>query len=1279
MEHYLKAEKLWYVTNTIKPSQNVVEEVVQNQTAITKWEEDDEQCLARVVLCIDDSQVTHVRSAVSAKQAWNMLKQYHERNTLTNKVCIMRRICSTKLSEGGNIEQHLGELTDMFQKLVDLGDELIDSWKVALVLSSLPASYDTLVTALESRPEADLTISMVHEKLVSEYKRRSDSNGGASNSTALKVTSNAESECFFCKRKGHMKKDCRKYKKWKEGKEKEGEKQQKANKVSDDTHSEFLFTISPRSGSMNQWIIDSGATCHVASNKSFFRSLGNACTDLAVANGERIKVEGKGTCMIDVINENGKTITVTARDVLFAPQLEGNLLSVKKLLDGNLTVNFTGDGCEIRKGDLQIAIADETSGLYVLRQPNKAYAVTSAHKSNCIHSLHRAFGHRDPVAIRDMCTKDMVDGIQVADCGIKEKCEVCLKAKQARLPFAKSISKSVGVLDLIHTDVCGPMQTTSMGGKRYILTFIDDFSRYTVIYLLKEKSEVEAKLREYVAMVENKFAKKPIVLRSDRGGEYTGDKVTTFLKSKGIQIQYTAPYTPQQNGVAERKNRTLVEMARCMLEDASLPYVFWAEAVCTANYLQNRLPSRSIETTPFEAWNKRKPALKHCVPFGAKCFVHVPCEKRRKLDNTAIEMIFVGYDENSKAYRCFNTKAHKLVISRDVKFIDVVEISISPATKDKQRNNIDNQNADAEIKETDDDETDDELSEYESFLNDTDVSADDTLVESDAEETVVERRISQRANKGKPPKRLIEEINKVQEIHEPKNFKEATSCEEKAKWMCAMKEEIKSLKSNGTWSLCKLPKDRAAVGCKWVFKLKRNSDGEIVRYKARLVAQGFSQKFGTDYDLVFAPVAKQTTFRTLLTLASKRGMQVRHIDAKTAFLNGHLKETIYMKQPLGFCEGDGLVCLLKKSIYGLKQAAKTWNDAIHAVLMDAGFRQNCADPCLYSRKVNDDWCYLLIYVDDMIVAAKGNEVIDELKNVITRHFDLEDLGEIKFYLGIEVSKSSDGFFQLSQSSYIKKVANDFGLSDAKDSKVPMNVNYGKSSTADDETLLQNNTDYQKLIGCLLYIAVNTRPDIAASVSILAQRVSTPKHEDWNELKRVVKYLKGTSTLKLVLGINKPDENPVVGFADANWAEDKVDRKSNSGYIFIVYGAAVSWACRKQTCVALSSTEAEFIALSEACKEAFWLRQLLIGMNCKIDQPIKMNEDNQSCIKLIKEEKLSNRTKHIDTRYNFVKDYVDKGIVSCSYCPTEIMVADILTKPLPGSKHIELRKKCGLHD
>lgn len=268
-----------------------------------------------------------------------------------------------------------------------------------------------------------------------------------------------------------------------------------------------------------------------------------------------------------------------------------------------------------------------------------------------------------------------------------------------------------------------------------------------------------------------------------------------------------------------------------------------------------------------------------------------------------------------------------------------------------------------------------------------------------------------------------------------------------------------------------------------------------------------------------------------------------------------------MKQPPGFEEGGpNLVCRLKKSLYGLKQAAKVWNDAVDNLLAKDGFERCQADPCLYKRKFGDNWTYLLIYVDDIIIAAKSNNEIEAAKNFIASKFEIEDLGEVKQYLGLEVTKTTDGFYAISQSKYIRSVIADFGLEKAKESSIPIRVDYGSTENLGDEGLLLSNVQYQRLIGCLLFLSVNTRPDISAAVSILAQKISHPHQEDWNELKRVVKYLKGTINAKLVLGGIERSSEFMHGYADASFADKNMDRKSISGTVF---SSMVGWSAGHQ--------------------------------------------------------------------------------------------------------------------
>lgn len=269
--------------------------------------------------------------------------------------------------------------------------------------------------------------------------------------------------------------------------------------------------------------------------------------------------------------------------------------------------------------------------------------------------------------------------------------------------------------------------------------------------------------------------------------------------------------------------------------------------------------------------------------------------------------------------------------------------------------------------------------------------------------------------------------------------------------------------------------------------------------KDGLIAQGFSQKYGTDYDQVFAPVVKQTTFRILLSIAGKEGMLVQHWDAKTAFLNGKIKEKIYMKQPPEYEQEEklDLVCLLKKSIYGLKQAARLWSEVIHEALVNNGFIQSNADPCMYSIKQNGKWCFILI-VDNLVIASKDHQVIESVKVALLSKFEIQDLGEIRYYLGLEIDKNLDGYYRICQTKYTHQVALSFRLNEAKTSNVPIDPNYDKSK--DETEILLNNANYQRLIGSLLYISICTRPDISAAVSILAQNPSKPIQRDWKRIK-----------------------------------------------------------------------------------------------------------------------------------------------------------------------------------
>lgn len=674
MELLLIREDLWSAITTERPT---------GTTEIAAWQKRDDKARATLGLFVEDSQIIHIRKKTTAREVWDSLKNYHEKSTLTSKIYLLRQICGLKLNEGGDMEEHLNSMSNLVDKLTALGEELKDPLVVAMMLSSLPDSYGTLITALESRPETDLTLNLVKGKLIDEYKRRKGID--SSRESAMKIEHKSRNfqagenpSCYFCKKPGHFKQQCGKYHTWKAKQNKSSSNKEKANQVSEDTSENYCFSISQSEETFSNkdqdmWYIDSGATSHMTSNKGFFNTYEDKhATDVILATGIKAKVEGIGSGTLRCLNEKNEEREITFKDVLYVPDLQGHLISVKRLTTNGLKVVFKDAGCWIYSKDKEIAFATLTNNLYALRSQDKAMlALGTQHTPQCQHTWHRVLAHHHIKGIEQLEKRNLATGIKIKDCGIREICECCAKGKSSRTPFPKeSSTKSKAILDLVHTDVWGAANHTTPGGKRYFMTIIDDYSRFSTVYLLENKSEAARCMKQYINYVSTKFGRKPKIVRSDNGKEYVNAELEQLYQDEGIETQYTIPYNPQQNGTAERKNRTLMEAARTMLIDAGMEKKYWGEAVYTANHIQNILPTKSTNRTPYELWYDRKPDMKNLQIFGTKGYVHIPKEKRKKLDDKAVPMIFVGYSEKSKGYRMLDMSNNKITLSRDVIFIN---------------------------------------------------------------------------------------------------------------------------------------------------------------------------------------------------------------------------------------------------------------------------------------------------------------------------------------------------------------------------------------------------------------------------------------------------------------------------------------------------------------------------------------------------------------------------------------------------------------------------------
>ena len=1301
MEMVLAAKDLWDIVDKSEspPPDDAQESTKKEYTRRCK------KALAIIAMNLVDKEMLHIKGCTGPAEAWETLCNIHETKSLSNILFLRRKFFTIKMEEGTDILEHINKVKSLADQLLVLEVPLRGEDVVMTLLDSLPPSFDYLITALETRPFKELTMEFVTARLVHEESKRKEKEPHGNDSAMVSrhgkgTTSNSKNEprvCFICGKSGHIARHC-----WHK---KDNVKNNANNAKVEDAKEDHLFVVGDGAcnTSMHKWLIDSGATQHMTFHKEAFDSY-ESISHRKVYLGDNGVVEaiGKGSMLVETCVDN-KVKRIRIHDVLYVPKLHTNLLSVSKLVARGLNVHFNTMGCKVRtqRGEV-VAMATMEANLYQLDLKvigggdASAKALTSAHGS-AMELWHKRLGHLHVNGVKGL--QSMVVGMDLGK-GASQMlaCEGCVEGKQARASFpSDGGTRATQVLELVHSDVCGPMKTLSFGGARYFVTFIDDFSRKMWVYILKSKDQVLNKFEEWKAMVETQTGHKVKVLRSDNGGEYTSKAFDAFLSKHGIVRQTSAPYTPQQNGVAERANRTIVEMARCMLYAQGLGREFWAEAVSNAVYTRNRCPNKAlVNVTPEEAWSGKRPCISHMRVFGCIAYAKVPDEKRTKLDAKGIKCLFVGYCEGTKAYRLVCLESQKIIKSPDVVFFEDKRLS-----EEGPSGSIGQEALEVDHSSKSDDDDDEHLEVKTKSSEEKEAST--TQVEANEDNTITRPSIEQASspNEGnatlggsrypsrvrKPlgewwmnhilPPRDVEHANVV--MHdEPHTMSEAMQSGDAKKWELAMQEEYDSLMANGTWELTPLPKNRQSVGCKWVFRTKRDASGNVVRYKARLVAKGYSQVAGVDFNETFAPVAKFSTIRCILALGAIMDLEMHQMDVKTAFLNGDLEEDIYMDQPQGFVQGD-MVCKLKKSLYGLKQSPRAWYECIHAFFVKEGLVRSHADHSLYVVQSSTHIVIVIIYVDDLIILASDMTKLMEFKAKLEKEFDMSDLGELHFFLGVQIERNRAArTLTMHQRSYIEGVLSRFGMEECKPLATPLDVKaiLVKPSQEELEEFSQemDGVPYKAAVGSLMYAMVATRADLAFAVSVVSQFMASPAPMHWMAVKRIMRYLKGTLDVKLCLGGTNMS---LYGYCDADWGGDLTTRKSTTGYVFFVGDGAISWNSKRQPTVALSTTEAEYMAASHSAKEAMWLRLLMADVGCMLDGATTIKCDNQGCIALAKNPKHHSRTKHIDVRHHFIREAIEDKVIELEYCPTEGMVADVLTKALARERHVMLTKAMGL--
>ncbi|RVX07666.1 Retrovirus-related Pol polyprotein from transposon TNT 1-94 [Vitis vinifera] len=744
-------------------------------------------------------------------------------------------------------------------------------------------------------------------------------------------------------------------------------------------------------------------------------------------------------------------------------------------------------------------------------------------------------------------------------------------------------------------------------------------------------------------MIETQYNAKVWVLRSDNGGEYQSSDLQKYFEGYGIIHQTTCSNTPQQNGVVERKNRHLLEVVYASLIAAKTPISYWGEAITSAAYLINRVPSSSINfQTPLQALTNVvvTPTVPNLPPrvFGCVAFVHLHKHQHTKLTSHALQCVFVGYALHKKGYRCYHPPTRQMYITMDVVFHeDSMSFSSESKLQGEYHKEIQTLDYDYHISKENESRQSELVNQEagELDMSGQQFRSEDVFTEVPNQSLSVEgvlnleldpfmKRLPHRHNRGIPKPtyepelstkvkylmsnyvfnhRLSESnksfVNQLSTVAIPNSVQEALA---DPRWKAAMNEEMKSLQKNETWELVECPPGKKPVGCRWIYTVKYKADGSIERFKVRLVVKGYTQTYGIDYTETFAPVAEINIVRVLLSLAANLDWPLQQFDVKNAFLHGELSEEVYMDLPLGCMVSEKQcqkVCKLKKSLYGLKQSPRAWFGRFTKSMRAFGYRQSNSDHTLFLKKKHGKITALIVYVDDMVVTGNDPEERKALQNYLSREFEMKDLGPLKYFLGIEVSRSSEGIF-LSQRKYALDLLQETGMS-----------------------------------GCQ---PVNT------PIEEVSQYMHNPGEQHINAVMRILRYLKNAPG-KGILFAKNVNHQSIEVYTDADWVGAVDDRRSTSGYFTFVGGNLVTWKSKKQNVVAHSSAEAEFRA---ACDIAH--------------NPVQHD-----------------RTKHVEVDRFFIKEKLDDKIVELPKIRSEDQLAAILTKAVSSQVFSKFLDKLGMCD
>ncbi|UYV71248.1 hypothetical protein LAZ67_8002382, partial [Cordylochernes scorpioides] len=1182
------------------------------------WSDKNDEAFGIIITTLTNEQAGMFIGETNAKKVWDSLRKTYTGNLEDKIIDIGLELKNIRMKDNETVDEYITRAKNIAARSSSLGHQFPSRELSFHIVRGIHPRYENIAIVLRSKREA--TIEEIQQTLREEESRRNmrlnqpveNGHEQAYRIKDRKVQQSQPKRCFVCNKKGHLANDCWFRDKQKQGYQKKWNPGYRNHKYSREHSNNLVDTMksgineqafetyvkefedSPDERNDRQiWCIDSGCTAHLTPNLTLMENVVDYESEINLAEkGKTTQAIAKGDMRLTTCTSEGQE-NIRIKDILHVPSLRNNFLSVYELVNKGNSVIFNKDGAKIyNEGNDLVAEAYIKDRMFMMETKqrnvpiakNENVMVINTHLSNKNSNIslwHKRLNHINEEYMKKMIQGHIVRGLDLKFERLPE-CEACIMGKLVQKPYNITENYTVKPLQLIHMDLCGPMPCQSLGGSKYFLVIVDDYSRRIFVYFLRSKDETFERFEEFKARAENELSLRIKDVRTDNGTEFCNSRFEGLFKRSGIHHQLTTTYSPQSNGVAERVNRTLIDTARTLLIDSKLPMMVWAEAIATATYIKNCTPHRSIkQNTPMQRWNGRKPSVKHIRIFG--CLTHWLESKprRNKFSPKGRKGIFIGYSIKRKAYRIYDIMTKRIHEVRSVKFsedkrgIDYANDIQEDTTCDNLTYKGNCEEIVAEdflILKEDNPVTESKMKSQE----DTSVKlGGDCENDSSQTEPIQERCVKGGRKKGETKsileerhkarleeqeRKLIEEgvrrsqrikdrnnANLIMEIDHyiPENFKEAMDSGERNEWHKAMEDELSEIEKHKVWTLVPRGNGMKVINSKWVYSTKKTPTDGIYKRKARLVAVGCNQRYGVDYKESFSPVLKKESLRTIVALATQQNLTIKTYDVKTAYL-----------------------------------------------------------------------------YDDLIIAGTSKEINDNLASEIEKYVTLTEKKDSEPFIGIEIKREEDGFY-LSQTHYIDTILHRFGLEECNSVQTPGDQNQNLDEYLDSKPV--DKTVYQEMIGSLMYLSTGTRPDISFNVSNLSQYSNDPREIHLTGVKRIYRYLKGTRDNMLAY---KSKDNNITISTDASWCTTR-DAKSYSGYTVKLGNNLINWRSRKQNLVALSTCEAELISICEGISEVLWLKGLLEELCENLTFPITLKSDSQAAINWIQSDKITSRTKHIN--------------------------------------------------